>query len=96
MYSCQIMSSKITPESVKALNGYMIQSICVYKFNNSYVDCTPVFMKNSYSNGGKDDFVIESNYLYMVKPNKMQIGSFMRRYFYGNSPTVRLAMRIYS
>ncbi len=95
LYSGEIMSSKITPEGGKALNGYMIQSICVYKFKNSYVDCTPIFMKNSYSNGGKDDFVIESNYLYMVKPNKMQIGSFIRRYFHGNSTTIRLAMRIY-
>jgi hypothetical protein len=89
------MSSKISPENRRALNGYMLQSICVYKFKNSYVDCTPIFMKNSYSNGGKDDFVLEGNYLYMVKPNKIQIGSFVRRYFHGNSTTIRLAMRIY-
>jgi hypothetical protein len=95
LYSGEIMSSKISPAAREALNGYMIQSICVYKFKKSYVDCTPIFMKNSYSNGGKDDFVLESNYLYMVKPNKMQIGSFVRRYFYGNSTTIRLAMRVY-
>ena len=77
------------------LNGYIIQSICVYKFKKSYLDCTPIFMKNSYSNQGRDDFVVEGNYLYMVKPNRIQVGCFARRYFLGNSTTLRAAMRIY-
>jgi len=96
LYSGEIMGDKISAPGKRALNGYIIQSICVYKINkNSYVDCTPIFMKNSYSNAGKDDFVVEGNYLYMVKQNKMQIGCFARRYFYGNSTTIRAAMRIY-
>ena len=52
-------------------------------------------MKNSYSNAGKDDFVLEGNYLHMVKENKMQIGCFARRYFYGNATTVRVSVRMY-
>ena len=96
LYSSEIMSDKISASGRKALNGYIIQSICVYKIDkNSYVDCTPIFMKNSYSNAGKDDLVVEGNYLYMVKQNKMQVGCFARRYFYGNATTIRAAMRIY-
>ena len=96
LYSGEIMSSKISPENRQALNGYTIQCICVYKFNKkSYMDCTPTFMKSSYSNNGKNDFVLEGNYLYMVKQNKMQVGCFARRYFYGNATTLRAAMRIY-
>ncbi|MEP6949908.1 MAG: hypothetical protein ABI863_11560 [Ginsengibacter sp.] len=96
LYSSEIRSDKISAAAKRALNGYIIQSICVYNINkNSYLDCTPIFMKNSYSNSGKDDFVVEGNYLYMVKQNKIQIGCFARRYFLGNSTTIRAAMRIY-
>jgi len=95
LYSSEIKGVKIPSPGTGALNGYMIQSICVYKFKKSYLDCTPIFMKNSYSNSGKDDFVVEGNYLYMIKPNKMQIGCFARRYFHGNSTTLRAALRIY-
>jgi hypothetical protein len=95
LYSSEIKGSKISSQGAGALNGYMIQSICVYKFKKSYLDCTPIFIKNSYSNGGKDDFVMEGNYLYMIKPNKMQVGCFARRYFHGNSTTLRAALRIY-
>ena len=64
-------------EAKKALNGYIIQSICVYKISkSSYFDFTPIFMKNSYSNAGKDDFVLEGNYLHMVKENKMPLHLF--------------------
>ena len=35
------------------------------------------------------------SYLYMIKPNKMQIGCFARRYFHGNSTTLRAALRLY-
>ena len=96
LYSGEIMSDKISAAAKKALNGYIIQSICVYRIDkSSYVDCTPIFMKNSYSNAGKDDFVIEGNYLYMIKQNKMQVGCFARRYFYGNATTVRVSVRMY-
>lgn len=96
LYSSEIASSKLPDETKRALNGYIIQSICVYKINkNSYLDFTPIFMKTSYSNAGKDDFVLEGNYLYMVKQNKLQVGCFARRYFYGNTTTIRAAMRMY-
>jgi hypothetical protein len=95
LHSSEIKGSEISSQGAEALNGYMVQSICVYKFKKSYLDCTPIFMKNSYSNRGKDDFVVEGNYLYMIKPNKMQIGCFARRYFHGNSTTLRAALRIY-
>ncbi|HEY2720393.1 MAG TPA: hypothetical protein VGI82_01625 [Chitinophagaceae bacterium] len=95
LYSGKIMSSKISASARKALNGYIIQSTFVYKFKKSYIDCTPIFMKNSYSNGGRNDFVVESNFLYMLKPNKIQIGCFERRYFLGSSTTLRGALRIY-
>lgn len=96
LYSGKIMNSKLSPESRKELHGYIIQSVCVFKFSRkSYLDWTPIFMKNSYSNGGKDDFVMEGNYLYMVKENKMQIGGFVRRYFRGNSTTIRASLRFY-
>ena len=95
LYSSEIKGVKIPSPGTGALSGYMIQSICVYKFRKSYLDCTPIFMKNSYSNSGKDDFVLEGNYLYMIKPNKMQLGFFARRYFLGNSTTLRAAWRIY-
>jgi hypothetical protein len=95
LYSSEIKDSKTSSPGSEALSGYIIQSICVYKFKKSYLDCTPIFMKNSYSNTGKDDFVLEGNYLYMVKPNKMQVGCFARRYFHGNSTTLRAAWRIY-
>lgn len=68
LYSGEISSDKIPAESKKALHGFIIQSICVYNFSEkSYLDCTPAFFKNSYTNAGKDDFQIEGNYLYMVK-----------------------------
>jgi hypothetical protein len=96
LYSGKVVSSKISPAGKKSFDGYMIQSICVYKIDKkSYLDCTPIFMKNSYTNSGKDDFVIEGNYLYMVKQNKMQVGCFARRYFHGNVTTVRASMRLY-
>jgi len=96
LYSGEIMSSKLSSESRKALNGYFIQSTFVYKFNKkTYIDCTPIFVKNSYSNGGRNDFIVEGNYLYMVKQNKMQLGCFVRRYCDGNSTTLRAAIRIY-
>jgi hypothetical protein len=95
LYSSEIKDSKISSLGAGALNGYMIQSICVYKFRKSYLDCTPIFMKNSYSNAGHDDFVVEGNYLYMIKPNRMQVGCFARRYFHGNSTTLRAALRLY-
>jgi len=95
LYSSEVMSSKKSQGS-EELNGYQVQLICVYKFNKkSYFDCTPTFMKNSYSNAGNNDLVLEGNYLYMIKPNKMQIGGFFRRYFYGNATTVRASTRIY-
>jgi len=95
IYSSEIKDSKTPSPGAGELNGYIIQSICVYKFKKSYLDCTPIFIKNSYSNNGNDDFVLEGNYLYMIKPNKMQIGCFARRYFRGNSTTLRAALRIY-
>jgi len=96
LYSSEIKSDKISAASRRALHGYIIQSISVYNINkNSYIDFTPIFMKNSYSNAGKDDFVLEGNYLYMVKRNKIQVGCFARRYFLGNTTTVRANMRIY-
>ena len=95
LYSSEIKDVKTSTPGSEALSGYIIQSICVYKFRKSYLDCTPIFMKNSYSNSGKDDFVLEGNYLYMIKPNKMQVGFFARRYFLGNSTTLRAAWRIY-
>jgi hypothetical protein len=96
LHSGEIASDKLPAEAKKALNGYIIQSICVYKISkSSYFDFTPIFMKNSYSNAGKDDFVLEGNYLYMVRQNKLQIGGFARRYFYGKSTTIRAAMRVY-
>jgi len=96
LYSGEIMNNKIPAEARKALHGYIIQSICVYKFNKkSYLDFTPIFIKNSYSNSGKNDFVMEGNYLYMVKRNKIQVGCFARRYFRGDATTLRAAMRIY-
>jgi hypothetical protein len=95
LYSSEIKDSKNSSPGSEALSGYIVQSICVYKFRKSYLDCTPIFMKNSYSNSGKDDFVLEGNYLYMVKANKMQVGCFARRYFHGNSTTLRASWRIY-
>jgi len=96
LYSGEIMDHKVSVAGRQTLNGYMLQSIFVYKFNKkSYADCTPTLMKNSYSNGGKDDLVLEGNYLYMIKPNKMQIGCFFRRYFYGDATTLRASTRIY-
>jgi hypothetical protein len=96
LYSSKIRSGKLSDEAKRALNGFIIQSICVYNINKkSYLDFTPIFMKNSYSNAGKDDLVLEGNYLYMVKRNKVQIGCFARRYFRGNSTTIRANMRVY-
>lgn len=95
LYSGPIISGKM-PARNNAFNGYILQSNCVYKIDKkNYIDCTPIFMKNSYSNAGKDDFVVEGNYLYMLTPNKIQIGCFARRYFLGNSTTVRASLRIY-
>jgi hypothetical protein len=96
LYSGEMMSSKIPDTGKKSFDGYMIQSICVYKIDKkSYLDCTPIFMKNSYTNSGKDDFILEGNYLYMVKQNKMQAGCFVRRIFHGNVTTIRAAVRLY-
>ncbi len=96
LYSGKINSDKISPENKKALNGFIIQSICVYNFNKkSYLDCTPAFIKNSYTNAGNDDFQVEGNYLYMVKKNKLQIGCFIRRIFRGNTTTIRTSVRLY-
>jgi hypothetical protein len=96
LYSSEIRSDKLSPAAKRSLHGYIIQSICVYNITkHSYLDFTPIFIKNSYSNGGKDDVVVEGNYLYMVKQNKVQVGCFARRYFLGNSTTVRAGMRIY-
>ena len=96
LYSSEIKSDKLSPAAKRSLHGYIIQSICVYKMNvHSYMDCTPIFIKNSYSNSGKDDFVLEGNYNYMVKQNKLQVGCFARRYFLGNSTTIRASMRVY-
>lgn len=96
LYSGEIMNNKLSATSRRALHGYIIQSTCVYKINRkSYLDFTPIFMKNSYSNSGKNDYVLEGNYLYMVKENKMQVGCFARRYFLGNSTTIRTSLRFY-
>jgi hypothetical protein len=96
LYSGKIMSDKISPQNKKELNGYIIQTICVYNIDKkSYLDFTPIFMKNSYSNQGQNDIVLEGNYLYMIKKNKLQVGGFARRYFRGNSTTIRANMRIY-
>jgi hypothetical protein len=96
LYSGKIMSNKTPEQNKKELNGYIIQSIFVFSIDNkSYFDFTPIFMKNSYSNAGKNDFVLEGNYLYMVKQNKLQVGGFARRYFRGNSTTIRIGMRLY-
>jgi hypothetical protein len=96
LYSSEINSDKISAVAKRSLHGYIIQSICVYNFSKkSYMDCTPIFMKNSYSNSGKDDFVVEGNYLYMVKKNKIQVGGFARRYFLGKTTTIRANMRVY-
>lgn len=95
VYSSKIVSGK-RPADNKALNGYMLQTICVYKLSKkNYVDCTPIFIKNSYTNGGKDDFIVEGNYLYMLKSGKIQVGGFVRRFFYANATTIRASMRIY-
>jgi len=96
LYSSKINNDKLSDDSRKALNGYIIQSVCVFKIDKkSYLDWTPIFIKNSYSNAGKNDFVMEGNYLYMVKENKMQIGCFARKYFRGKSTTIRASMRLY-
>ncbi|MEO6454435.1 MAG: hypothetical protein ABIN97_10200 [Ginsengibacter sp.] len=96
LYSSEIMSDKLSVAGKRALNGYIIQSVCVYKLNKkNYIDCTPIFMKNSYSNSGKDDFVVEGNFQHMVKQNKFQVGCFARRYFHGNTTTFRASMRMY-
>lgn len=96
LYSGKIATKGALVAGGQELIGYMFQTILVYRFNKrSYLDCTPIFMKNSYTNSGHDDFVVESNYLYMVRKNKIQVGYFLRRYFRGGSTTVRAAMRIY-
>lgn len=96
LYSSEVAEGNKTSAGTEELHGYMIQCIFVYKFNKkSYLDCTPSFMKNSYSNAGKDDLVLEGNYLYMIKPNKMQVGCFFRRYLYGDATTLRASTRIY-
>jgi hypothetical protein len=78
------------------MNGFTIQSICVYKFNKtSYLDCTPIFIVRSFNNSANDDFQLEGNYLYMVKKNKLQIGCFARRIFKANVTTIRAAVRMY-
>ena len=96
LYASSIQAGKIPGDDNPPLNGYIVQSICVFRFSKkSYVDCTPIFIKNSYTNAGQDDFILEGNYLYMVKQNKMQVGCFVRRIFEGNVTTVRAAMRLY-
>ncbi|HXL54854.1 MAG TPA: hypothetical protein VN958_01270, partial [Chitinophagaceae bacterium] len=91
-----ILSDKVSAENKKELNGFIMQFVCVYKFSKkNYLDCTPYFIKNSYTNAGKDDFQVESNYLYMVKKNKLQVGGFVRRIFRGNVTTVRASVRLY-
>ncbi len=95
VHSSEIIRGK-KPVDNTALTGYMIQTSFVYKINKkNYIDCTPFFIKNSYSNAGKDDFIAEGNYLYMLKANKIQIGCFARRYFYGNTTTIRASLRYY-
>ena len=95
VYSSEIIRGKL-PATNNALKGYMLLNSFVYKINKkNYIDCTPFFIKNSYSNGGKDDFITEGNYLYMIKQNKIQVGCFFRRYFYGNTTTIRASMRYY-
>jgi hypothetical protein len=95
LYSGKINSGKISPMAAAALNGYLVQSTFVYKFRQSYLDLTPIFMKNSYSNSGHNDVVLEGNYLHRLRTDKFQIGGFARRYFLGRSTTIRLAMRVY-
>ncbi|HMG67122.1 MAG TPA: hypothetical protein VK588_05520 [Chitinophagaceae bacterium] len=96
LYNGVIMDNKISENNKKSFNGYIVQSVLVYRFNKkSYLDCTPGFMKNSYTNNGRNDVVLEGNYLYMVKKNKIQIGCFARRYFYGRNTTLRASIRIY-
>lgn len=95
VHSSEIIRGK-KPIDNKALTGYMFQTSFVYKIDKkNYFDCTPFFIKNSYSNAGNDDFIVEGNYLYMLKPNKIQIGCFARRYFYGNSTSIRTSVRYY-
>ena len=96
LHNGEIRNDKISSINKKASNGYIIQSICVYKIDKkSYLDCTPIFLKNSYTNAGNDDFMLEGNYLYMVKQNKMQVGCFFRRIFHGNTTTIRAGIRLY-
>lgn len=96
VYTSKIESEKVTNANNKGFSGYMLESICVYKFNSkSYMECTPFFLKNSYTNNGNNDFIVEGNYSYMVKPDKMQAGFFFRRIFNGNTTTLRAFWRVY-
>ena len=95
VYSSEIIRGKL-PVTNNALKGYMLLSSFVYKISKKkYIDCTPFFIKNSYSNAGNDDFIVEGNYLYMLKPNKVQVGCFVRRFFYGNATSIRASVRYY-
>ncbi len=96
LYSTRVYEAKTIRPGISDLHGYVIQSTLVFDFSRkSYIDLTPIFMKNSYSHDGRNDFVTEGNYLYMVKKNKLQVGGFARRYWRGRSSTVRLSVRTY-
>jgi hypothetical protein len=89
--------SNLIPESQKKeLHGMSIQAICVYNFNpKNYMDFTPAFVVNNFEEAGRDDFQIESNYFYMVKKNKIQVGGFVRYRFNSESGSIRASLRVF-
>lgn len=87
---------KIPTASNKDMNGMTVQSICVFNMNGkSYLDCTPAFLLNDFTDASKNDFRIEGNYLYMIKKNRLQVGCFARRTFRIHVTTIRASVRLY-
>jgi len=95
-YTSSVANTKVPNENTEAMNGFTIQSICVYNFNKkSYLDCTPVFIVNKFSDASHNDFRLEGNYLYMVKKNRLQVGCFARKIFKAHVTTIRASVRMY-
>jgi hypothetical protein len=86
----------ISEEQKKALNGVTFQIYNSYVINaKNFIDFTPSFIVNNFEDQGKDDFQIEGNYFYTLKPNKVQIGGFFRRVFNSDITSIRVSLRVF-
>jgi hypothetical protein len=95
-YSSKQSTDLISEEQKKALNGVTFQIYNSYVINaKNFIDFTPSFIVNNFEDQGKDDFQIEGNYFYTLKPNKVQIGGFFRRVFNSDITSIRVSLRVF-